>query len=127
MGRIEKQPARRLSSCAMSTGTPNESSRAGATSPEVREEPRRFGNYFLLEELGRGAQGVVFMAEDANLRRKVALKMLTGAGAQSQLVRDRFRREAELTSKFEHPGICGVHDFGEVDGLPYIAMQYVRG
>ncbi|MBI5362029.1 MAG: serine/threonine protein kinase, partial [Planctomycetes bacterium] len=90
-------------------------------------EVRRFGNYRLLRELGRGAQGVVWLAEDASLRRKVALKMLTGAGAQSQLTRDRFKREAELTSKFEHPGICGVHDFGEVDGMPYIAMQYVRG
>lgn len=91
------------------------------------EEPRVFGNYILLKELGRGAQGVVFLAEHTGLHRKVALKMLTGAGAQSQLVRDRFKREAELTSKFEHPGICGVHDFGEVDGLPFIAMQYVRG
>ncbi|MCY2960807.1 MAG: SUMF1/EgtB/PvdO family nonheme iron enzyme [Planctomycetota bacterium] len=95
--------------------------------PGPGEEPRRFGNYLLLKELGRGAQGVVYLAENIALRRKVALKMLTGAGAQSQVVRDRFRREAELTSKFEHPGICGVHDFGEVDGLPYIAMQYVRG
>jgi formylglycine-generating enzyme required for sulfatase activity/tRNA A-37 threonylcarbamoyl transferase component Bud32 len=90
-------------------------------------EPRVFGNYKLLKELGRGAQGVVFLAEHTGLHRMVALKMLTGAGASSQLVRDRFRREAELTSKFEHPGICGVHDFGEVDGMPFIAMQYVRG
>ncbi|MBL8860412.1 MAG: SUMF1/EgtB/PvdO family nonheme iron enzyme [Planctomycetes bacterium] len=97
--------------------------------PAVDEpgEPRRFGPYLLERELGRGAQGVVFLAEHAELHRKVALKMLTGAGAQSQLARDRFRREAQLTSKFEHPGICGVHDVGEVDGLPYIAMQFVRG
>ena len=101
-------------------GEPDEGS--GGTS-----ERREFGPYWLLKELGRGAQGVVFLAEDKSLRRKVALKMLTGAGAQSQNVRDRFRREAELTSRFEHPGICGVHDLGEVDGRPYIAMQYVRG
>jgi serine/threonine protein kinase len=85
------------------------------------------GPYVLEKELGRGAQGVVYLAEHAELHRKVALKVLTGAGAQSQLVRDRFRREAQLTSKFEHPGICGVHDVGEVDGTPYIAMQFVRG
>jgi len=90
-------------------------------------EPRRFGPYLLLEELGRGAQGIVFLAEHTDLHRKVALKMLTGAGAQSQAVRDRFRREAQITSKLEHPGICGVRDVGEVDGMPYIAMQYVRG
>ncbi len=111
----------------MSTGTPNDPPGADPPGPAPLDEPRRFGSYVLLKELGRGAQGVVFLAEHPNLQRKLALKMLTGAGAQSQVVRDRFRREAELTSKFEHPGICGVHDFGEVDGLPYIAMQYVRG
>ncbi len=98
-----------------------------AMSTTPSEEPREFGHYLLLQELGRGAQGVVFLAEDTTLHRKVALKVLTAAGAQSQLVRDRFRREAELTSRFEHPGICGVHDVGEADGMPYIAMQYVRG
>ncbi len=101
--------------------------RAPTTYFRLDTGPRQFGNYTLLKELGRGAQGVVYLAEDSSLRRKVALKMLTRAGAQSKNVRDRFRREAELTSKFEHPGICGVHDFGEVDGMPYIAMQYVRG
>jgi len=111
----------------MPTGTPDDPQRADSAGSAPFEEPRPFGSYLLLKELGRGAQGVVFLAEHPNLQRKVALKMLTGAGAQSQVVRDRFRREAELTSKFEHPGICGVHDFGEVDGLPYIAMQYVRG
>jgi len=69
----------------------------------------------------------VFLAEHSTHRRKVALKLLTRAAAQSQPARDRFRREAELTLKFDHPGICGVHDFGEVDGVPFIAMQYVRG
>ncbi len=102
----------------MTTGTPVDSPLG---------EPRRFGPYLLLEELGRGAQGIVFLAEHSEFQRKVALKVLTGAGAQSQAVRDRFRREAQITSKLEHPGICGVRDVGEVDGLPYIAMQYVRG
>ena len=111
----------------MSTGTPTEPPREGGAGDSGSEKPRPFGNYWLLKELGRGAQGVVYLAEDQTLRRKVALKVLTSAGAQSQVTRDRFRREAELTSRFEHPGICGVHDVGEVDGLPYIAMQYVRG
>ncbi|MBL8859006.1 MAG: SUMF1/EgtB/PvdO family nonheme iron enzyme [Planctomycetes bacterium] len=81
----------------------------------------------MLKELGRGAQGVVFLAEDKTLHRKVALKLLSGSGMDSEIVRNRFRREGQLTSRFEHPGICGVHDAGEVDGVPYIAMQYVRG
>jgi formylglycine-generating enzyme required for sulfatase activity/tRNA A-37 threonylcarbamoyl transferase component Bud32 len=88
---------------------------------------RRLGHYQLLKELGRGAQGVVYLAEDVKLRRKVALKMLAGADIDSHVVRQRFQREAELTSKFAHPGICGVHEVGAVDGVPYIAMQFVQG
>ena len=93
----------------------------------VPEGMRQFGRFTLVRELGRGAQGVVYLAEDTELHRKVALKMLTGASAQSQEVRDRFRREAELASKLEHPGICGIHEVGEVQDIPYIAMQYVQG
>ncbi|MCB9913550.1 MAG: SUMF1/EgtB/PvdO family nonheme iron enzyme [Planctomycetes bacterium] len=91
------------------------------------EEPRLFGHFQLLRELGRGAQGIVWLAEDTVLRRHVALKMLSNAGLQSELIRERFRREAEVASRLEHPGICGVHAVGEVDGVPYIAMQFVRG
>ncbi len=111
----------------MSGNPPDPAPEDASVVPQTADEPRRFGNYLLLKELGRGAQGVVYLAEDASLHRKVALKMLSGSGAETALTRERFRREAELASKFEHPGICGVHDFGEVDGVPYIAMQYVRG
>jgi len=89
--------------------------------------PKKFGHYLLIKELGRGAQGVVYLAEDAKLHRKVALKMLATARAQDVDVRERFQREAELASKLEHPGICGVHEFGEVEGVPFIAMQYIPG
>lgn len=99
----------------------------GQPSSEVPDQVREFGHYRIVRELGRGAQGVVYLAQDTQLHREVALKMLSGAGAMSQPVRDRFQREARLTSKFEHPGICGVHEVGEVEGVPYIAMQYVRG
>jgi serine/threonine protein kinase/formylglycine-generating enzyme required for sulfatase activity len=86
-----------------------------------------FGHYQLVKELGRGAQGVVYLAEDVKLHRKVALKMLATARAQDADVRERFQREAELASKLEHPGICGVHEFGEVEGIPFIAMQFIPG
>ncbi len=88
---------------------------------------RRFGHYELLRELGRGAQGVVHLAEDTLLGRRVALKLLVGSGAQSKEVRDRFQREAKLTSKLNHPGICGLYEVGEVEGIPFLAMQYVPG
>jgi formylglycine-generating enzyme required for sulfatase activity len=88
---------------------------------------QRFGRFRLLQELGRGAQGVVHLAEDTSLGRKVALKMLLAGGAQSAEVRERFHREAKITSMLDHPGICGLYETGETDGVPYIAMQYVRG
>jgi serine/threonine protein kinase len=52
--------------------------------------------------------------------------MLAGSAAASKSVRDRFQREAEITSKLNHPGICGIYEVGEVEEVPYIAMQYVR-
>jgi len=70
---------------------------------------------------------VVYLAEDLALQREVALKMLSGVSSLSQATRDRFQREAQLTSRLQHVGICGVHEIGDVDGTPYIAMQYVRG
>jgi len=93
----------------------------------IQEGPREFGHFMLLKELGRGAQGVVYLAEDTQLGRKVALKMLSNAGLQSDGARERFRREAEAAGKLDHPNICGVHEVGEVDEIPFIAMQYVRG
>jgi serine/threonine protein kinase len=66
---------------------------AAATPPQAKaakripDEIRQFGHYTLLQELGRGAQGVVYLAEDRNLHRKVALKMLSSAGAQSDATR----------------------------------------
>jgi len=88
---------------------------------------KTFGHYQLLRELGRGAQGVVYLAEDTVLKRQVALKMLSAAGAQSEDSRTRFHREAELASKLSHPGICGVHEFGVHEDVPFIAMQFLEG
>lgn len=106
---------------------PHDAEQSPATQPEPPQGPREFGKYTLLKELGRGAQGIVYLAEDDQLHRKVALKMLTAAGVQSDEIRDRFVREAEVASKLEHPGICAVHEMGDVEGVPYIAMQYVVG
>jgi tetratricopeptide (TPR) repeat protein len=92
-----------------------------------RSEGNRLGPYRLIKELGRGGQGVVWLAEDARLGRKVALKVLSGLGARAESTLARFRREAELASKLDHPGICGVHDTGIEGGVPYIAMRYVDG
>lgn len=88
---------------------------------------RAFGRYRLVRELGRGGQGIVHLAIDGQLQRQVALKVLTGVSAFSGDVLLRFRREAEVASRIDHPGICAVYDAGEHDGMPFIAMRYVDG
>ncbi|MBN2490752.1 MAG: serine/threonine protein kinase, partial [Planctomycetes bacterium] len=87
----------------------------------------RFGHYRLLRELGRGGQGEVYLAEDTRLKRKVALKILTTMGPLSETLLGRFRREAEVASRLDDPGICTVFDAGDVKGVPFIAMRYVEG
>ncbi|MBK9387643.1 MAG: SUMF1/EgtB/PvdO family nonheme iron enzyme [Planctomycetes bacterium] len=92
--------------------------------PEALQE---FGSYKLIRELGRGAQGVVFLAEHKVIHRRVALKMLSSAATQSDAIRERFRREAEITSRLSHAGICGIYEVGEEQGVPFIAMQLIDG
>ncbi|MBN2489682.1 MAG: protein kinase, partial [Planctomycetes bacterium] len=85
------------------------------------------GPYRTLKLLGRGGQGDVFLAEDSRLHRKVALKVLTGVGPLTGDPLLRFRREAELASKLDHPHLCTVYDTGIDGNFPYIAFQYVEG
>ncbi len=85
------------------------------------------GPYRTIRLIGRGGQGEVFLAEDSRLRRNVALKVLTAVGPLSDELLVRFRREAELASKLEHPHLCRVYDTGIETGIPYIAMQFVEG
>lgn len=80
----------------------------------------------ILEEIARGGQGQVFLAEDLRLGRLVALKTLARA-AWSQSNMERFRREAKAASRLNHPAICAIHDSGEVGDRAWIAMQYVPG
>ena len=87
----------------------------------------KIAQYTLVRELGHGGQGYVYLARDENLQRDVALKILHNMGALNPKTRLRFVREAETASKLTHPGLCAVHEFGEYEGMPFIAMQYVEG
>jgi len=85
------------------------------------------GQYQVVRELGRGGMGVVFLARDVALHRAVAIKVLRHEFVDSEDHRERFRREARLTARLNHPGIVPVYTFGEHDDLVYIVMQYIHG
>src|SRR4051794_10388886 len=77
--------------------------------------------------LGRGGMGVVYQAQHVHLGRTVALKLLAPELSRSDDFRARFLRESRLAATLEHPGIVTVYDAGEVDGVLYLAMRFVRG
>jgi predicted Ser/Thr protein kinase len=88
---------------------------------------KRFGDYLLKRELGRGGMGVVYLAEHAELRRDVALKILLAADFASDGRRHRFQREAEAAAALHHPNIVAVHHVGEERGLAYFTMSPIDG
>ena len=91
------------------------------------ELPRRFGRYMIERELGRGAFGVVFMASDTVLGRRVALKVPRPEILVTADVRRRFLREAEAASRLDHSHIVPVYDVGEVGPVCFIASAYCEG
>ncbi len=97
--------------------------------PTIGQAPSagRFGKYQLEEELGRGGMGVVYRARQTDLGRTVALKMVLSSQLASRDALARFREEARAAAALTHPHIVAVHDAGEIDGQPYIAMQFVAG
>jgi serine/threonine protein kinase len=88
---------------------------------------RVVGDYRILRELGRGAMGVVYLAIQRSLKRKVALKVLPRALTVSERMVARFYREAELAAKLQHPNIVQVFGMGDEEGNHYFAMEYVDG
>jgi eukaryotic-like serine/threonine-protein kinase len=85
------------------------------------------GRYRILNRLGSGGMAEVWCAQDAQLGRRVALKILQPRFAQDQEFVERFRREASAAAGLQHPNVVNVFDRGEFDGTYYIAMEYVQG
>ena len=77
--------------------------------------------------LGRGGMGVVYLAEQLHLERRVALKLIASEYAQDAAYRERFVRESRLAAAIDHPNVVPVYEAGEADGLLYLIMRYVEG
>ncbi len=94
-------------------------------------QPQRLGKYELVEELGKGAMGVVYKAFDPDIHRTVAIKTtrkeLFEDDGHADMMLARFRNEARAAGRLSHPGIVAVYDYGESDSVTYIAMEFVQG
>lgn len=94
-----------------------------------RSQPERIGRYQVVQPLGQGGMGTVYLAQDPLLKRKVAIKVVRDPGADPmERVLERFQREAEISAQLSHPNIITVYDVGEDPGVgPFLAMEFVDG
>jgi tetratricopeptide (TPR) repeat protein len=83
--------------------------------------------YSMVRELGRGGMGVVYLAWQTKLNRRVALKMILAGSHAGPEQLERFRLEAEVVARLQHPNIVQIHAVGEQDGLPFFSLEYVEG
>jgi HEAT repeat protein/predicted Ser/Thr protein kinase len=105
--------------------------------PDLKEEPatdlkklipEEFNGYHVLKEIARGGMGVVLLADQPSLRRKVAMKlMLPSAESNDPRARERFLREARAMARIKHAYIIQVYEIGEIQGMPWFTMEFVEG
>ncbi len=128
--------AGRRKTSGLVTQAPGAAAKATGFSPELYDflapaqapdEIGRLGGYRILKILGAGGMGVVYQAEEINLKRMVALKVMLPALAASASNRERFAREAQAVAKLEHENIVAVYQVGEDRGVPFLAMQFLKG
>src|ERR1041384_7173897 len=90
-------------------------------------DPEKVSHYRILEKLGAGGMGVVYLAEDMKLGRKVAIKILGHEFTTNKDRLNRFEQEASAASNLNHPNILTIYEVGEDDGRHYIATEYIDG
>ena len=95
--------------------------------PESTDELGRIGGYRILKVLGAGGMGGVFLAEDIQLRRQVALKLMRPRAASAPGAAERFLREARAAAALRHDHIITIYQVGEEAGVPFLAMEYLEG
>ena len=88
---------------------------------------RQIGGYRIESVIGRGGMGIVYLADQVRLERKVALKVISPELAHDVGFRSRFERESRVAASIDHPNVVPVYEAGELDGLLYLAMRYVPG
>src|SRR5512141_1319935 len=119
-----------LMKAGLNTGTEpgvSGSTGSGFVPPPVSEIAKLFPQLEVLEFIGKGGMGAVYKARQPALDRLVALKILPPAAASDPGFAERFNREARALARLNHPNIVAVHDFGQVNGMPYFLMEYVEG
>jgi serine/threonine protein kinase len=100
---------------------------ASQCAPSTREALNDFGDYQLLDEIGRGGMGVVYKARQKSLDRIVAVKMILASHLASAAEVERFQAEARAAARLTHPNIVGIHEIGERHGQHYFVMEHIEG
>lgn len=94
----------------------------------MAEHPSTIGRYQVHSPIGQGAMGVVYLAEDPLLKRRLAIKVVRAVGEERDVALERFKREAEVSAQLNHPNIVTIYDVGDEPKLgPFLAMEYVEG
>src|SRR5206468_740364 len=96
-------------------------------SPQAADELGRLGSYRILKVLGAGGMGIVYQAEDPDLKRLVALKVMRPGVGDNLPMRRRFLREGQAMAALSHEHVVTVYAVGEQRGTPFLAMQFLKG
>ena len=90
-------------------------------------EGDEFAGYRIERRLGRGGMGILYLAVEPGLERRVALKLIAPEAAAEEVFARRFAEESRIAASIEHPNVVPIYAAGEEDGVPFIAMRYVAG